>query len=150
MLNRHDIEPAGQSMSASRTVLGVALMLGLLAAPDGAVGQTPGTVRRVGIIHQGGVYAVMVDGLRQGLRELGFEEDKHVVLDIRDTGGDLKAVTAAARDLERLKVDLIYTSPRPSRSRPNGQPRKLPSSSSLGAIRSRPGWWRASRSRAGG
>jgi ABC-type uncharacterized transport system substrate-binding protein len=85
------------------------LVLGLLLAPYGAGGQSPGTVRRVGVISQGGVYAVMIDGLRQGLRELGLEEDKHVVLDIRDTRGDLKAVAAAAKDLERLRVDLIYT-----------------------------------------
>ena len=51
----------------------------------------------------------MYDGLRQGLRELGLEEGKHIVLDIRDTKGDLKAVGEAARDLERRKVDLICT-----------------------------------------
>jgi putative ABC transport system substrate-binding protein len=51
----------------------------------------------------------LVDGLRQGLRELGLEEGKRIVLDIRDTKGDLKGVEEAARDLERGKVDLIYT-----------------------------------------
>src|SRR5262245_23684080 len=96
-------------MSASRTVLIAALMLGLLVEPGDAGGQAPGSARRLGIIYQGGVYVAMVDGLRQGLRELGLEVDKHVVLDIRDTHGDLKAVAAAAQDLERLKVDLIYT-----------------------------------------
>jgi ABC-type uncharacterized transport system substrate-binding protein len=96
-------------MSVSRTVLVAALMLGLLAAPGGAGGQTSGSVRRVGVILQGGVYAGAIEGLRQGLRELGLEEDKHFVLDIRDTKGDLKAVAAAAKDLERRKVDLIYT-----------------------------------------
>jgi putative ABC transport system substrate-binding protein len=96
-------------MSASRTILAGALVLGLLAAPDGAGGQSSGGVRRIGVIHQGGVYAGAVEGLRQGLRELGLEEDRHVVLDIRDTRGDLKAVAGAAKDLERRKVDLIYT-----------------------------------------
>src|SRR5262249_56774273 len=81
---------------------GIAL---ILAAPCTAAGQTPGNVRRVGIIHQGGPYEGLVDGLRQGLRELGVEE---VVLEIRETS-DLKAVEEAARDLERGKVDLIYT-----------------------------------------
>ena len=96
-------------MKASRLVLGVALMFGLLAAPLAAGGQTPGKVYRVGIIHLGGPYQVVVDGLRQGLRELGLEEGKRIVLDIRDTKGDLKAVEEAARDLERGNVDLIYT-----------------------------------------
>jgi putative ABC transport system substrate-binding protein len=79
-----------------------------LATPLAAEGQTPGYVPRVGIIHLSGEHQVVVDGLRQGLRELGLEEGKHLVLDIRETKYDLKAVEAAARDLERGKVDLIY------------------------------------------
>ncbi len=63
----------------------------------------------MGIIHFSGHHHVVVDGLRQGLRELGLEEGKHIVLDIREIKGDLKAVEEAARDLERKKVDLIYT-----------------------------------------
>ncbi len=47
-------------MRASRLVLGVALMLGLLAAPYAAGGQTPGHVYRVGIILHGGPYHVVV------------------------------------------------------------------------------------------
>jgi putative ABC transport system substrate-binding protein len=80
-----------------------------LATPLAAEGQTPGNVHRVGIIHFGGEYRVVVDGLRQGLREFRLEEGKHLVLDIRETQYDLKAVEAAARDLERGNVDLIYT-----------------------------------------
>jgi putative tryptophan/tyrosine transport system substrate-binding protein len=63
---------------------------------------------RVGVILQGGPYYDAIDGLRDGLRELGFEEGKHFVLEIRDTKGDLKAVEEAARNLERDKVSLIY------------------------------------------
>ncbi len=66
-------------------------------------------VHRVGVILQGGPWYAMVDGLRDGLRELGVVEGKHLVLEIRDTQGDLKAVEEAARSLERHQVDLIYT-----------------------------------------
>src|SRR5262249_4053590 len=83
--------------------------LATLALPAAAGGQTSGKVQRVGIIHLGGLYQVLVDGLRQGLRELGLEEGKQIVLDIRDTKGDLNAVGDAARDLEQRSVDLIYT-----------------------------------------
>ena len=31
-------------------------------------------VYRVGVIHQGGPYKAVVDGLRDGLRQLGYEE----------------------------------------------------------------------------
>jgi ABC-type uncharacterized transport system substrate-binding protein len=92
----------------------------------------------------------LVDGLRQGLRELGLKEGKHIVLDIRDTKGDLKGVEEAARDIERGKVDLIYTvntSVTIAAKRATSIP---PSSSTPGPILSRPGWWRASRSREDG
>ena len=96
-------------MRASRLVGLVVLALGPLIAPYVAGGQTSGRVPRVGVIHVSGPYHAVVDGLRQGLRELGLEEGKHFVLDIRETPGDLKAAEEAARDLERRKVDLIYT-----------------------------------------
>jgi ABC-type uncharacterized transport system substrate-binding protein len=62
----------------------------------------------VGVIHQGGPYKAVVDGLRDGLRQSGMEEGKHFVLDIRDAKGDLKAVEEAARNFEREKANLIY------------------------------------------
>ena len=68
----------------------------------------PGKGFRVGVILQGGPYYDVIDGLREGLRQLGLEEGKHLVLEIRDTKGDLKAVEEAARSLEREKVNLIY------------------------------------------
>jgi putative ABC transport system substrate-binding protein len=96
-------------MRTSRLVGLVVLTLGPLIAPYVAGGQTPGHVYRVGIIHLGGEWPTLVDGLRQGLRELGLDEGKHIALDIRDTKGDPKTVEEAARDLERGHVDLIYT-----------------------------------------
>jgi hypothetical protein len=87
-------------MRTSRLVGLVVLALGPLITPYAAGGQTPGHVSRVGIILLGGPYHVLVDGLRQGLQELGLEEGKHFVLDIRDRKGDLKGVEEEARDLE--------------------------------------------------
>jgi ABC-type uncharacterized transport system substrate-binding protein len=63
----------------------------------------------VGVILQGGPYLGAVDGLRKGLAELGLEEGKQVILHVRDCKGDLKVVEQAAGDLEREKVDLIYS-----------------------------------------
>jgi len=94
-------------MTASRLVLTVILTLGLLAAPL-AVEAQQARVYRVGVVLQGGSYLPAVDGLRDGLRELGLEEGNQLVLHVRDTKGDLKSVGAAARSLEGEKVDLIY------------------------------------------
>jgi putative tryptophan/tyrosine transport system substrate-binding protein len=62
---------------------------------------------RVGVLLLGGPHSSTIDGLRDGLRELGLEEDKQFILHVRDTKGDVKAVEGAARSLEREKVDLI-------------------------------------------
>ena len=65
-------------------------------------------VYRVGVLLPGDAWYEIIDGLRFGLKQLGLEEGKQIVLDIRDTKGDLKAAEEAARNLEREKVDLIY------------------------------------------
>jgi putative ABC transport system substrate-binding protein len=66
------------------------------------------TVYRVGVIHHGGPYKAVVDGLRDGLRQSGLEEGKHFLLDIRDSKSDLKAVEEAAKIFERDRVNLIF------------------------------------------
>jgi putative ABC transport system substrate-binding protein len=81
---------------------------GLLAAPLAAEAQQA-RVYRVGVVLQGGPYLGAVDGLRKGLAELGLEEGKQFVFHVREGKGDLKAVEEAAGDLEREKVDLIYS-----------------------------------------
>jgi putative ABC transport system substrate-binding protein len=81
---------------------------GLLTAPLTVEAQQT-RVYRVGVIVQGGPYLGAVDGLRKALGELGLEEGKQFILHVRDGKGDLKAVEQAARDLEREKVDLIYS-----------------------------------------
>ncbi len=66
-------------------------------------------VYRVGVITAGGPFYETIDGLRVGLKQLGFEEGKQFTLAIRDVKGDLQAMEEAARTFEREKVDLIYT-----------------------------------------
>jgi ABC-type uncharacterized transport system substrate-binding protein len=92
--------------------LGIALtgvcVLALLAAPPSADAE-PSRVYRVGVVYYGGPHLPSVEGLREGLRELGWEEGKHCTLVVRDTKGDPKAVETAARELERDNVDLIYS-----------------------------------------
>ena len=82
---------------------------GLLAAPFAAETQQAGRVYRIGVVLQGGPYFADIDGLRDGLKELGLVEGRHFVLDLRDTKSDLSLVESAARTLEEQKVDLIYS-----------------------------------------
>ena len=95
-------------MKAVRPSFTGILILALLAAPL-AVEAQQARVYRVGVVHLGGPYSAAVDGLRDGLKELGLEEGKQLILHVRDVKGDPKSVEAAARSLEREKVDLIFS-----------------------------------------
>ena len=54
-------------------------------------------VYRVGVLLPGEPWYENIDGLRVGLRELGFEEGKQFILAIRDWKGDVKVAEEAAR-----------------------------------------------------
>jgi putative ABC transport system substrate-binding protein len=58
--------------------------------------------------------AALVDGLRQGLRERGYEEGKNVVLHYRWAEGRIEPMDALVADLLRLKVDVMVTSGTPA------------------------------------
>jgi ABC-type uncharacterized transport system substrate-binding protein len=94
-------------MTAPRPVLASLLILALLAAPFTPEAQQT-HLYRVGVILQGGPYYAAIEGLREGLKELGLAEGKQFVLHVRDAKGDLKSVESAARSLEAEKVHLIY------------------------------------------
>jgi putative ABC transport system substrate-binding protein len=72
-----------------------------------AVGQQP-KLNRIGVLLPGGPLYDTVDGLRAGLKELGLEEGKHILLTVRDTKGDAKTGQSAAKQLEQEKFQLIY------------------------------------------
>ena len=94
---------------SQRSVVNKSLALAamLLALSFPAEAQQP-KVYRVGVLLPGSAWLEIIDGLRVGLKELGFEEGKQFVLEIRDTKGDLKAAEEAARNLEQEKVNLIF------------------------------------------
>jgi len=51
-----------------------------------------------------------VEGLKAGLKELGFVDGRDVTFDIRFTEGKLDTMAAAAEALVKARVDLIFTS----------------------------------------
>jgi putative ABC transport system substrate-binding protein len=81
-----------------------ALLLPVYAAyPQG------GSARKVGVILQGGSWYEVVEGLRDGLKGIGFEEGKQYALDIHDMHGEIGTVEQEARTLEQQQVALLYT-----------------------------------------
>ena len=83
------------------------LLITVLLITDSVEAQ-PTKVFRVGVIHQGGPYKAVVNGLQDGLRQLGLEEGKQFPLNVRDSKGDLKAVEEAAKVFEKDRVNLIF------------------------------------------
>jgi putative ABC transport system substrate-binding protein len=81
----------------------------VLLLPTYGASAQGGSNRKVGVILQGGSWYQVVEGLRDGLKALGFEEGRQFALDIHDMHGDLKAVEQQARSLEQQQVALIYT-----------------------------------------
>jgi hypothetical protein len=74
---------------------------GSLARAHPAQAQPAAKIHRVGVVLEGGPYYAAIDGLRAGLKELGFEEGKQYLLHIRDVKGDLSAVSETAKSLEQ-------------------------------------------------
>jgi ABC-type uncharacterized transport system substrate-binding protein len=89
------------------TSLAIALSVFFLALSLPARAQQP-KVYRVGVIYPGGPFNAVVEGLRDGLKQLGFEDGKQVRLELKDSKGDPNAVKQAAQAFERDKVNVIY------------------------------------------
>src|SRR5262249_25084249 len=90
-----------------RGAIGLALSAMLFALCSSASAQQP-KVYRVGVLVPGEAWYEIIDGLRVGLKQLGFEEGKQYVLSIRDWKDDANTAEEAARKFEQEKVNLIY------------------------------------------
>jgi len=91
----------------NRKIFLLLLAIVFLAAVSAAQAQQA-KVYRVGVLVPGEVWYEIIDGLRVGLKQLGFEEGKQFNLVIRDWKGDAKAAENATKNFEREKIDLIY------------------------------------------
>jgi putative ABC transport system substrate-binding protein len=84
------------------------VLCSLLLAFSSAAEALPAKIEHIGVIHLGGPFTSMVDGLRTGLKELGLQEGKQIVFDIQDLKGDANAAGQAAKKFEQDKARLIY------------------------------------------
>ena len=88
-----------------------ALTGGLLTAPLAAEGQQRQRVPRNGYLHPNlAASPHLVGAFRQGLRDLGYVENRNVVIEYRDAEGKFERLPAGAAELVALKVDAIVTS----------------------------------------
>jgi putative tryptophan/tyrosine transport system substrate-binding protein len=89
----------------------ITLALGLLVAPLASDAQPPGKIPRVGILTA--VTAPTIEPLqellRQGLRERGYVEGQHIVLESRSAEGHYERLPALAAEMVARPVDVLVT-----------------------------------------
>jgi putative ABC transport system substrate-binding protein len=76
-----------------------------------AAAQQAKKVPRIGFLFatSPSVESTRIDAFRQGLRELGYVEEKNIVIEWRYAEGKLNRLSALAAELARLKVDVIVS-----------------------------------------
>lgn len=74
-----------------------------------AMAGPPGRMVKIGALTEAWGPTPAINGLRAGLDELGYRENRHFVLGVRFTQGNPAELGAAARDLVRHGVDIIVT-----------------------------------------
>lgn len=105
----------------------VALAVASVALPTDAASQQPQRQYRIGVLNEAwAANHPTVEGLRAGLRDLGLEEGRDVVFDIRFTQGKPEATRAAAEALVKEGVDLIVTSNESATQAAKSATRKIP------------------------
>jgi putative ABC transport system substrate-binding protein len=95
-----------------RLILGVCIGATQLSATGSA--EEPLGAPRVGGLGFEFVDNPAEEGLRDGLRDLGYIEGKNIVLDRRATGEADDELRAAALDLSRANADLIVAGSTPA------------------------------------
>jgi ABC-type uncharacterized transport system substrate-binding protein len=88
------------------------LVAAMLLVTAGLVeAQQPTKIPRIGFLTAGSSSTIpaRIDAFRQGLRELGYVEDKNIVIEWRFGEGKLDRLPALVAELVRLKVDVILS-----------------------------------------
>jgi putative ABC transport system substrate-binding protein len=72
-------------------------------------GAERGAPIKIGVLTEGFGPTTGAVGLRDGLKELGYRENKDFVIGVRFTQGDTSALPAAAKELIQRGVDILFT-----------------------------------------
>jgi putative ABC transport system substrate-binding protein len=120
-------------VSPKRTVVLLALVVGLLAAQAAVHAQPAGRIARIGFLSDASVLGPLppefFEAFRQGLRELGWVEGRNVIVDFR-AAKTVEERPVVVAELMRLKPDVIVTDragvwlvhPSPPKPRPGWSP----------------------------
>jgi putative ABC transport system substrate-binding protein len=83
----------------------------LFALGSSAFAQQPAKLPRIGFVTAGSssTIAARIEALRQGLRDLGYIEDKNIIIEWRFGEGKVDRLPALVAELVRLKVDVLLS-----------------------------------------
>lgn len=99
----------------NRRALLLGLAGGLILLPVRGAGQQPGRVPVVGmLITHPPVTDPVVEALRSGLRQFGYEDGRNIRIEVRSALGHLDRVPALAEELVRLPADVIVLANEPA------------------------------------
>jgi putative ABC transport system substrate-binding protein len=90
------------------SILVAAMLLTVAVAVEA---QQPTKIPRIGYLGFGSPSTIptRIEAFRQGLRELGYVEDKNIFIEWRSAEGNADRLPSLAAELVRLKVDVIVT-----------------------------------------
>src|SRR2546426_5303027 len=81
---------------------------GIVAAPFASEARQAAKIARIGYLAANlAANRQLHEAFRQGLRDLGYVQDRNVVIEYRDAEGKLEQLPALAAELIALKVDVI-------------------------------------------
>src|SRR5512145_2508044 len=86
-----------------------AALFGAIWISASANAALPAGIPRVGVLNSQDAPPSMEDGLRQGLRDLGYIEGENILIDWRRSGRTPEQMREQASELAKLEVDLIVT-----------------------------------------
>jgi ABC-type uncharacterized transport system substrate-binding protein len=111
--NRKSKSVAADQKRPRRRKLAGIVALGVTLASGGAMAhaQQPTKIPRIGYLTgvSRSADSPRIEGLRQGLRELGYVEGKNIFIEYRYADGKFDRIPALAAELGRLKVDMIVS-----------------------------------------
>ncbi len=108
--------------------LAVVLTASLILAPLAAEAQQPASVPRIGVLFASTPDATshLLDGLRQGLREHGYVEGQHIMLERRYGQAGVERMSDLAAELVRIKVRVIVAATDPATAAVRQQTQTIP------------------------
>jgi putative ABC transport system substrate-binding protein len=89
------------------------ILLAMMATPIAASSQQPGRIKHIGFLRVGPAPPAFIEGFRRGLRELGYLEGQHFVIEY-GLAESVAQIPDAAAELVRRRVDIIVASGTPS------------------------------------